>query len=330
MTRAELASLDPSLLALSLRVEALGARVALVGRATAVGFADEVARLVLAARARNRVTPAFRYHVGDDLEGLARALDPIVDSLAGRAGAVGAVGARAAEARLEVEVARALGSPRLPALAARRFASAPADDARAARWARLSSSDDDERRIVSDDDGDPRSLLCVMRRAVGSLRLPVRVVTRPDLAALAATGEGVVQVAVGRLHTERQALRVTVHEIEGHVLPLVRRAAEGPCMRLAGEGDLEEGCALVAEQRAGLLDRERRAELGRRHAAAKLAHEGADLWQVFDALLSHGERVESAVRMAARALRGGGLGRERVYVPAYFRAREASALLRPT
>lgn len=330
MTRPELPPREPSLLALAASVEAVASRIALVGRATPIGYADEVARLAAAARARSPVAPRFVYRAAGDVDDLAAALDPVVERLGGAPGFAGEIGARAAEARLEVELVRALGTSRLPTLAARRFASSAGDDARAARWARLSSSDHDEPRLVSDDGADPRSLLATMRRAVGALRLPIRVVVRRDLAALAATGDGVVQIAAARLHTERQARRVTVHELEGHVLPRLRRQLDGAPMRPAGDGDLEEGRALVAERRAGLLDRERRAELGRRHAAATRAHAGADLWQIVDDLRELGERPDDAVRMAARALRGGGLGRERVYVPAYLRAREASALLRAT
>ncbi len=325
MTAARQARVDPSLRALAVRVEALASRVGLVGRATPLGYAAEVTRLILAARARSPVTPRFVYRPSDDLDPLARALDPVISSLGGARGFAGEIGARAAEARLETELARGIGAPGFAALAATRFTSTPDDDARAARWARLSSSDDDEPRFVSDDGAEPRSLLATMRRAVGALRLPVRVVAWPDLAALAATGDGVVQIAEGRLHTERQAQRIVVHELEGHVLPRLRRAADGAPMRAAGAVDLEEGRALVAERRAGLLDRTRRAELGRRHVAATRAHAGADLWQIVEGLEELGERPDGAVRMAARALRGGGLGRERVYAPAYRRASAEAA-----
>ena len=328
MSHEAAASFDPSLVALSVRVEELASKVALVARATSTGFADEVTRLIAAARARSPTAPRFRYRPGDDLDDLARGLDAVLAAIGpSQSGFVGAIVGRAREARFEVDIARAIGTPELPLLARRRFRASPTDDARATRWARLSSSDDGEPRVTSDDESEPRSLVNVMGRALGALKLPVRVVIRPDLAALAATGDGVVQIAGGRLHTERQALRITVHEIEGHVLPRLRRIAAGATMRLAGDGDLEEGFALLAEQKAGLLDRERRAELGRRHVAAKLAHEGADFWQIVDALEDLGERPDNAVRMASRATRGGGLGRERVYVPAYFRAKEGSLSL---
>ncbi|MCC6645894.1 MAG: DUF1704 domain-containing protein [Polyangiaceae bacterium] len=317
------APLDDARARIARRVEAAAERIALVGRATPVGYAAEVARLTAAARGRARGSPRFRYRAADGLDEIARALDLALGDPAGRDDPE--LAARIAEAQLELEIARAIDTPRLPALAARRFGSTPEDDARATRWSRLSASDDGERRVVSDDRDDAHSLLSVLRRAIGSLRLPVRVVVREDLAALAATGDGVVQIAGRRLHTERQALRVAVHEIEGHVLPSLRRRAAGAPMRPAGDADLEEGRALVAELRAGLLDRERRAELGRRHVAARMAHDGADLWQIVEALEGLGERVDGAVRVASRALRGGGLGRERVYVGAYARARALDA-----
>ena len=78
--------------------------------------------------------------------------------------------------------------------------------------------------LPSDAD-DPRSLLALMRAAVGRLRLPFTVVAQPSLASLAATGDGVMLVAPGRAVAGEDAARTVLHEIEGHALPRARARA---------------------------------------------------------------------------------------------------------
>ncbi len=61
-------------------------------------------------------------------------------------------------------------------------------------------------------------------REIGERRLPLRVVIA-DIAPLAATGDGVIQVARGRMLTRDDVERTVLHEIEGHAAPSVRAAA---------------------------------------------------------------------------------------------------------
>jgi hypothetical protein len=128
-------------------------------------------------------------------------------------------------------------------------------------------------------------------------------------------------IAAGRCLTAREVDRTVLHEIEGHVLPALSRSLGTVTTRLrpAGDSDAEEGRALALEREHGWLDANRRKELGMRHLAAVMAHEGATFEEIADKLDTLSADVAQAVRIAIRALRGGGLGRERVYLPALFR-----------
>lgn len=316
---------DPSLVRLARAVEETARKVHLVARATPLNWDEELARLSSARRAGGELSPRFVYgaHVEDDA-GLAL-LEDAATSLVGAPGPAGIVGERAAEAALESRLARAVGTRAFAQLARVRFGTSPAIDARAARWAsHAAASHDEEPRVLSDDESDPASLVSALRRAVGELRLPVRIVPRKGMAALAAAGDGLVCVAMGRPLTRREVARTVVHELEGHVLPAQARKLAGHLpFRPAGAADREEGRALACERAAGFLDRERRKELGLRHVAACLAHEGAPFAAVVARLEELGAAPMLAVRVAARALRGGGLGRERAYLAALFALDEA-------
>lgn len=118
-----------------------------------------------------------------------------------------------------------------------------------------------------------------------------------------------------------------MHEIEGHSRPRERARS----LRLgifargtAHGGDDQEGRALGLEQRANMLGPSRRRELGRRHLAAAAMRRGADFVDTVRLLEQDaGATLEDSLRIAARVHRGGGLGREIVYLPAYLRVRAA-------
>jgi hypothetical protein len=312
---------DPIAVSLAERVLAIAGSVRLVQASTPHNWEAEIARMVLARRVNERPEPEFHYLPPSRDDGVPEELSRVGDA-AQRAGAL-LIAARARELALEAKMARAIATPSFVSMARARYRSSSADDARAERWASASATEiDDHVRVLSDDARDPRSLLSRMRAALGARRVPYRVVVQRGLASLAATGDSVVLVVAGRALTPRETDRTVLHEVEGHVMPAVARSTEGLLSRLrvAGDGDLEEGRALFIEREAGFLDEARRKELGLRHVAAQLAHAETAFHDIADRLEALGASAQAAVRMAARALRGGGLGRERVYLPALFRA----------
>ena len=182
--------------------------------------------------------------------------------------------------------------------------------------------------VMSDDDRDPRSLVARLRAEVGARKLAVRVVVLRDLASIAATGEGVIQVVAGRPLSTRDVERTVLHEIEGHAIPRARGAVAPLGLFAVGTargGDDQEGRALHLERAAGFLDGPRRRELALRHVAARAVERAADFVETARLLLAHGPPIGDALRIAARAHRGGGLGREAVYLPALLRVEDAIA-----
>jgi len=241
----------------------------------------------------------------------------------------GFLAARAEELAAEARLAENIGVSGVPSQAARRFKvpapSASELEALARRWLAEARSRDEsspnsgEPLVRSDDERDPKSVICTVCRYVGAARLPVRVEVRPDLLSLAAAREDWIGVAAGRWVRSIDAHRVALHEIEAHVSPrLAARSVPDSVLRCgcAGAGEDEEGRALWIEQRHGLLDQKRRGELGCRHLAGVLVRSGAHFVEAMRSLLAAGAEPDQAVSALLRALRGGGLAREIVYLPA--------------
>ena len=232
---------------------------------------------------------------------------------------------RADELELEARLVEALGTTNFRLLAAERFPEPPpalarACDAFVADAERL-APDEPTRLYPSDDATEPRSLLSRLRLKVRELGLSCVVrVARSQLAA-AATGNGIVSVRAGVQLTAAAGERITMHELLGHALPRARaRYASQPLLRAGtrGAADDEEGRALVVERRANLLDAERQRELALRHVAAVGVRRGAEPRDTAAMLLARGAPLERAIELTLRIHRGGGLGREIVYLPAYF------------
>lgn len=317
------------------RIEALAPKVALLSAVTPENFVQECARLAAGLRRGSFDRPKFVYPDRDSLDAEVAELDSLAQALA-RAG--NAPLARvAAELALEARLVDARETKQFHELAAKRFRVSPAEDEAAERYA-SPLPDDIEPTHLSDDKIDPRSLLSIVRAEVGRLFLPVRVITSARLASLAAVAGTTIVVAEGRRVTTREAERTARHEVHGHVVPALSRALrareaslsdqalfDGEDLAIGAQVDAEEGRALCLESDAGFLDEGRRADLGLRHLAARWAHEGADLLEVVRGLDGFGLSVERSVLVAARACRAGGLGRERVYLPAYFRERSRRA-----
>jgi hypothetical protein len=304
--------------------------VALIDRCRPLNTRAELARLEAGWTASSPVAPNFRYPPIPDLAETRRALDDVVVRGA-RLGPLGGLyAARAEELGREAAVLEALGTPSFADRAASRYpvdvsAAGIAADACAARWAAIEPEEEDD-RVLAEDERDPRSLLRVLGRLIGSLKIGARVALVPDLASAAAAGDGVVLVRPGVSHTESAARRIALHEVIGHVLPrIVARAELLGLFRVgsASGSDDEEGRALLLEERQELLSNSRRRELGVRHLGALAVRKGADWVELVRLVLHCGFAIRDALRLAARIARGGGLAREIVYLPGFFRVRTA-------
>ena len=310
---------------LLLRAEA---EIALIDRAQPSNAAVEREALIAAWGAGKPRAPRFEYRARPAFGGVRGELELAARTLEahGRLGALYA--ARARELELEARIAEHIASDSFASHAARRYPLEVSPDADAAdAWAAHWIGANDRRSTTlhkSDDRADPHSLVSKLERATEGL--PVRVEIRPNQAAAAAVGEGFIGVRPGLWHTEREVLRIVLHEVTGHVRPRVSAQREPLALfRIgsAGSNDDEEGRALLLERRAGVLEGARRRELARRHVAARNVRAGSSFVGTVTELLSLGQDITNAIEAACRAYRGGGLGREYVYLVALSRVERA-------
>jgi hypothetical protein len=335
-------------------VRSLSEAFPLLQHATPLNAATEQRVMLARWQAGDAVAPAWRAP-SVDAKALARghaAVERARASLPGATPWERVYAARLEELALDLELVGAAFGPSVVRRARARWGRIDAEvDRVAIEWAAEAreAEDDDAPRIPTDDEHDPRSLVSALRRAAGAARVPVRVLVRDRIGALAASGDGVVVVARGRSTTPRETARVVLHEIEGHVLPRERAKAgranaDGApgappapgvvALGSAGASEDEEGRALVLEERAGFLHAARRRALGLRHLAARHVLAGAGFVELVRTLhRDRGEPLEDALRLASRAMRGGharggdvlgGIAREIIYLPGYLRVLEAT------
>lgn len=305
-------------------------RIRLLARATPSGFRAEVERVAQAWASGVEASLQLPPSSGPELGGLDLELERLAERLDGQDPLAALYAARTRELALEARIAESLGGPRVSALAAERFGRRDGfdDDADevAERWLAEPGLSPASSRVLSSDEHEPRSLVCRMREELGRRRLGVRVVVASDLGALAAAGDGVVQVAAGIELGLDDVERTVEHEIEGHLAPMSRARGERIGLYALGSArgsDDQEGWALTVEERGGHLGLGRRRELARRHLAARAVQRGLDFVEVVRLLIARGVAPERAARTAARSARGGGLAREAVYLGGWLRVRAA-------
>jgi hypothetical protein len=306
--------------------------IALVERCRPSNAESETQRLLSAWQRGDELAPEFTYATPPDLSALSQRLAEVAEHARSEDPWDTLYAERAVELSTEATLVAHIGTRALAEHAQQRFSLGDTDNRREAeRWARqwsaLSGADATEARIQSDDPSEPESLLCQMQRRVGEERLAFRVLVR-DLMPGAATGDGAILVKRGGWYTARDGRRIVIHEVEGHALPRARAGREAlGLFRLGTRGGLddEEGRALLCEERAGVLDGERKRELGFRHLAALAVRDGADWVESVRMLLDLGAALPLAITIASRVHRGGGLAREIVYLPAFSRIRRGLA-----
>jgi len=178
--------------------------------------------------------------------------------------------------------------------------------------------------IRSDDDRNNASLSCLMRRELDAHKWPYPVRFDERLAAHAVVDDRFVWVKPAVYLHIAESMRIVVHEVHGHV---ARRVAlknpenTGYQCGVAGVDADEEGRALWLEEQAGLLNSQRRVELGRRHLAADACRQGASFNDAVELLVQLDTPPSQALNVALRVFRGGGIAREIIYLDAYWRAR---------
>lgn len=305
--------------------------MALLDRVRPRELAGELARLGAAFASGARPKPSFGYGPVVELTELRRGLAEAARELESGDVEERLLGERALELELEAQLAEQVGSPDFAVLAARRFP-IPAESPSLLQLAEgfltaPAPLESPGTLHLSDDPQDPESLWSKVSRRVARERWPVRVEVVPGLVSLAAVADGVVRVRPGARLSARVAERIALHEVEGHVRPRLNGASLGGAF-LAGSArgsEDEEGRAIWLEERAGLLGAERRHELARRYLAVLSLRQGAGLWDTVDVLGRTGARASAAIELACRVHRGGGLGRELVYLSGYARVAQRFA-----
>ncbi|APR80078.1 Hypothetical protein A7982_05425 [Minicystis rosea] len=309
------------------------ARIRVIAANTPVNLRQELGRLAASWADTGKLAPKFVYEPVPGCGAVRHALELLAADLEphGELGAIYA--ARAMEMADDASLCEHAGTAGLWDAARRRYARRDRFDDEAdvvaKEWlAEETPSADDEALVRSDDERSPRSLVARMREEIGKRRLPLRVVVKDNIASLAATGDGFVQVIAGKMLAMRDVERTVLHEIEGHVEPRV--AASGNALGIFAIGtargaDDQEGRALWLERANGFLDHGRRREIALRHVAARSVEARAELTDTAELLRDHGAPIDMALRVAARVHRGGGLGREVVYLPALLRVEAAIA-----
>lgn len=304
-----------------------GTRVRMISTTTPLNLRSELDRLVRLWERGDAAMPRFIYDLPPDHDALVRALSELASSL-DQKGPLGVVYAsRARELADEAAICSSVGAPDFFEVARRRFPRRDVFDDEAnvlaARWLEEPPhSSEHALRVRSDDEAHPGSLLSRMRMEIGTRKIPFRVIVVRDLSALAATGEGIVQVVGGRSLTASDVERTVLHEMDGHVMPRCRASSQRLGIFTVGTrfgADDQEGRALWLERRAAMLDVNRRRELAARHVTARMLEAGADFVEAGRELMAKGVAVPDALRIVSRVYRGSGLGREVVYLPALLR-----------
>jgi hypothetical protein len=316
------------------RLKQLETTIALLDRVRPLNLTSELTRLTRGLEIGQRLGPQFAYAPRPQLSELRGELLALAKALEVGDTEARLLAERAHELELEAQLAEHVGEPIFATLARQRFPR-PEPSQATARLAEqfltggsgAESPETSQLLHDSSDARDPHSLWSELSRRLQAQHLTVRIEVVVGLVSLAAVADGVVRVRAGARLSASTARRIALHEVEGHVLPRINGQRLGGVF-VAGSArasEDEEGRAILLEERAGLLDVERRRELARRFLAAESLRGGADFWDTVARLGQCGATLPSAVELASRVHRGGGLGRELIYLVGYQRVAVALA-----
>lgn len=321
-------------LAVARRLEHLETQIALLDRVRPSNLTHELTRLTRAFEAGRTPPPAFEYGARPALGAVRSELSSLVTALDAAEPEQRLLAERAQELELEAALGEHVGEPAFQALARQRFP-LPAEPSATRKLAELFLSAPGSPNLQenagllhdSSDPRDPHSLWSQLTRLLDAERFAVRVEVVVGLVSLAAVANGVVRVRAGARLSEKTARRIALHEVEGHVRPRVNGQQLGGVFSAgsAHASQDEEGRAILLEERAGLLDAERRRELARRYLAVESLRGGAEFWDTVTLLGRRGATLAAAIELTSRVHRGGGLGRESIYLVGYQRVAAALA-----
>lgn len=148
-----------------------------------------------------------------------------------------------------------------------------------------------------------------------------------QLASLCAVGGAYLYVQRGARVNRLEADRLWIHEVLGHLLP--RLAAENEpapfSIGVRGSDVDEEGRAVFLEEQHGLLSSARKRQLASRFELALALRRGGEeeVREHLSVALQEGAQPLCLARAVCRIFRGGGLGRELIYLPGYLRVKAA-------
>jgi hypothetical protein len=316
------------------RFKRIETSIALLDRVRPLNLTGELLRVKQAFAAGGRAAPAFQYARRADLGDVRRELAELRVVLDSHGADVEhrLLAERAQELELEASLAEHVAEPGFAALARQRFA-LPEEPSALRKLAEqfLTAPASANSLKISDilhdsgDARDPKSLWSELLRRLQAERFAVRIELVVGLVSLAAVADGVVRVRAGARLTESVARRIALHEVEGHVRPRVVGQLLGGVLMAGSRGasEDEEGRAILLEERAGLLDDGRRKELAWRYCAADSLRGGAEFADTVTLLGQRGAALDVAVELAGRVHRGGGLGRESIYLTGYQRVATA-------
>lgn len=147
-----------------------------------------------------------------------------------------------------------------------------------------------------------------------------------SMPSIAAVGGDCLFVRKGALVEKEEAERIWVHEVGAHLLPRLQAKRSGPpfCVGTASANEDEEGRAILLEERAGLLGRERKLELALRFVLASAARLSLPrLSSLALRLVQEGASSAQVADAVCRVSRGGGLAREVSYLASFVRVKDA-------
>ncbi len=303
------------------------AQISLVERLTPINFEQERSLTERSLKQGRTRLPVFEYVEPDrvSLERVRETLKRSQDALSALEGSVAAalLQERVAELSLELAMVLAVGTAEVRDLSRARYPFSGDEiscaDALAESWFDATSA---SRGSASE--GPRKELFTYLQAQCQKERIKVEVVQRP-LASVSAVGGEVLYVRAGAKTTEEEARRIFHHEVEGHLLPRLRSRNHPAPFSIGTPGCLEdeEGRAILLEERFDCLSQERMRTLAVRHWVASSVLVGSEV----EVVLRLAAQVPSDVlsESLCRALRGGGLARERVYLPAFLRVKRALA-----